>query len=516
MREEQKKVIQREMDRLEHLGIIWKGLTGYSSPVVLVKWKNQNLYQVCTDSCILNEKLVKINHAFPLVRDCIEQLGRKKCHYLSTMDLRDAFHTLRLALSSQKYCGNTPYYGSPTYHYLHMGMGMSVSPQIWQQFVNLVFQDDLIKCKQNFDVIMDDTFIHLTAKEHMDDLMDLFKVLRKYGLKLSPHKCQFFKKKIVYMGLEFQIQGDKVCYTPLKDKCDAIRNFESPKTLRQTRAFCGMVNFLSLFLSDLRRLLIPIYDLQKKAKKFKCTDEAEKAFNEINKLLVSPPVLKASTPDGLFRLESDTSREGVGGTLLQKQGDKWVVIGYHSKRLPKSAKNFGVTELELTGLLVNIHGFMQLLCNRYFEVLVDHKAIEYMVKSKTESPTTRLKTLLLKLSEYTIELKYQKGSEMHTSDALSQLHYFTDTPDDKDMIPLNFLQHITPNYIEHSYSHFVENFYIHKTKALDATPVKRKCGRPPKPKPEIPISKTRTPTVARTSTTRPQQHPRSLNNEVVS
>ena len=161
MREEQKKVIQKEMDRLEHLGII------------------------CT---------------------------------------------LQLALSSQKYCSITPYYGSPTYHYLCMGMGMSVSPQIWQQFVDLVFQDDLIKCKQNFDVIMDDTFIHSTAEEHMDDLMDLFKVLRKYGLKLSPHKCQFFKKKIVYMGLEFQIHKDKVCYTALKDKCDAIRNLESPKT----------------------------------------------------------------------------------------------------------------------------------------------------------------------------------------------------------------------------------------------------------------------------------------------
>ena len=209
MREEQKKVIQKEMDRLEHLGIIRKGLTGYSSPVVLEKWKNQNLYQVCNDFCIINEKLVQINHAFPLVRDCIEQLGKKKCHYLSTIDLRDAFHTLQLALSSQKYCRITPYYGSPTYHYLRMGMGMSMSPQIWQQFVDLVFQDDLIKHKQNFHVIMNDTFIHPTAEEHMDDLMDLFKVLRKYGLKLSPHKCQFFKKKIVYMGIKIQIQGDK-------------------------------------------------------------------------------------------------------------------------------------------------------------------------------------------------------------------------------------------------------------------------------------------------------------------
>ena len=149
------------------------------------------------------------------------------------------------------------------------------------------------------------------------------------------------------MGLEFQIQEDKVCYTPLKDKCDAIRNLESPKTLRQTRAFCGMVNFLSSFLPNLRRLLILIYDLQKKVKKFKWTEEADRAFNDIKKLLINPPVLKAPTPNSLFQLESDTSREGVGGTLLQKQGDEWVVIGYHSKRLPKSTKNFGVTDVRI-------------------------------------------------------------------------------------------------------------------------------------------------------------------------
>ena len=58
-----------------------------------------------------------------------------------------------------------------------MGKGMSVSPQIWQQFMDLVFQDDLIKHKQTFDVIMDNTFIHSTADKHMDDLLDLFKVL---------------------------------------------------------------------------------------------------------------------------------------------------------------------------------------------------------------------------------------------------------------------------------------------------------------------------------------------------
>ena len=153
-----------------------------------------------------------------------------------------------------------------------------------------------------------------------------------------------------------------------------------------------------------------------------------------------------------------------------------------SKRLPASAKNFEVTELKLTGLSVYIHGFMQLLCNQYFEVLVDHKAIEYMVKRKTETPTTRLKTLLLKLTKYTIDLKYQKGSKMHTSDALSRLHNLADTPDNKDVILLNLLQHFTPNYIEHEYLHWVDNLYVHKTKDYDMTQIKRKCGRPPKQK----------------------------------
>ena len=42
---------------------------------------------------------------------------------------------------------------------------------------------------------MDDTFIHSMAEEHMDDLMDLSKVLRKYGLKLSPTNVNFSRKR---------------------------------------------------------------------------------------------------------------------------------------------------------------------------------------------------------------------------------------------------------------------------------------------------------------------------------
>ena len=82
------------MDRLEKLGIIEIGLTGYSSPVLLVKHKQQDLYRVVTDFRVLNERLVRINHAFPLVQDCLDAIGNSECQVFTVIDLRDANHTL--------------------------------------------------------------------------------------------------------------------------------------------------------------------------------------------------------------------------------------------------------------------------------------------------------------------------------------------------------------------------------------------------------------------------------------
>ena len=89
---------------------------------------------------------------------------------------------------------------------------------------------------------------------------------------------------------------------------------------------------------------------------------------------------------------------------------------------------------------------------------------------------------------------------MHTSDALSQLQNIADMLNNKDIIPLNFLQHLAPNYIKHTYSHLVENFYVHNTKSIDTTQVKRKCGRPPKSKLENSNSNLKCTTTAITCT----------------
>ena len=102
---------------------------------------------------------------------------------------------------------------------------------------------------------------------------------------------------------------------------------------------------------------------------------------------------------------------------------------------------------------------------------------------------------------------------MHTSDALSRLHNLRDTPDNKVVIPFNFLQHFTPNYIEHAYSHWVENLYIHKTKDCNTTQVKRKRGRLPQQKTELDITKK---PAANSHTTRSEQANKNSKNKIIS
>ena len=256
---------------------------------------------------------------------------------------------------------------------------------------------------------------------------------------------------------------------------------KAPKSVKECQTFCGMVNFLSTFCKMLRKLLIPIYELTKKHACFLWTDKHKKAFEEIKQLLVKPPVLRMVSGNGFFRLESDTSRTAARATLYQWQNNEWVLVGYHSKRLPDAVRNYGVTELELTGLLANIHGFEQKLNNNYFEAIVDHKAIDYLIKTKHEPTSTRLITLLDRLNRYTFDLKYLEGSKLKVSKALSRL-YSEEKHKISDVIPLNFLLHFTDYQLHKESDHLANKFYAHKRTKLSAK-TRRNYDRQAKHKP---------------------------------
>ena len=107
--------------------------------------------------------------------------------------------------------------------------------------------------------------------------------------------------------------------------------------------------------------------------------------------LQKPPILHLPDNKGRFHLYSDTSKHTTGSALYQMQNGKPKLIAYASKRLPKAAQNYSITELEMCGLAINIASFSQLLKTVDFDAVVDHLALVHILKSKTEPATTRIK-----------------------------------------------------------------------------------------------------------------------------
>ena len=140
--------------------------------------------------------------------------------------------------------------------------------------------------------------------------------------------------------------------------------------------------------------------------------------------------------DGRFILYSDTSIEGTGSSLWQIQGGKPKLIGYASKTLPEACSRYSVTEMEMTGLFVNMNLWKNLLKHREFGAAVDHAAVAQIMKAKTEPATTRIMRLLDRLSACSFNLYYVKGGDMILSDYLSR-HRQKDL-DLSELIPISF------------------------------------------------------------------------------
>ena len=138
VREEDKAFIDKEMKQLCYMGILKEGLSAYSSPVMLISRKLTKDKRVVTNFRHLNMMIAKNSLAFPLVGDTFSVLGNSKCKVLPVFDLKDAFHSLRLSENSRRYCGILPYFGSSSYLYQRMPMGLNISLSIWQSYINAI------------------------------------------------------------------------------------------------------------------------------------------------------------------------------------------------------------------------------------------------------------------------------------------------------------------------------------------------------------------------------------------
>ena len=155
--------------------------------------------RVVTDFRHLNMRIAKNNLAYPLLKDTLILLEGSKHKVLSVLDLKDTFHLLRSTESSKKYCGILPYFGTASYLYQRMPIGLNISPTVWQSYIHAILS--CLSSRIYCEAIKDDLLLLTPNKQtHFVKLIDLPRALCKNGLNISPKECQLFKAELHNMG----------------------------------------------------------------------------------------------------------------------------------------------------------------------------------------------------------------------------------------------------------------------------------------------------------------------------
>ena len=203
--EKDKPIMDSQMNRLVSLGILSPNNTSHTSPVMLITHKVTQDKRPVVDFRLLNTRIRQRNTASLLMRDICNILGKSGCEVMSCVDIKDAFHSIRLNERSKEFCGILPYFGNTHYCYKILPMGLAISPAAWLMYVNMLL-DTFGPHKKSFIAIMDDLLIHSSKEDHFKLIEMLLEGLCAHGLKLSPKKSQLFCKELVYMGNVFSIK----------------------------------------------------------------------------------------------------------------------------------------------------------------------------------------------------------------------------------------------------------------------------------------------------------------------
>ena len=149
------------------------------------------------------------------------------------------------------------------------------------------------------------------------------------------------------MGTIIFIKDRKVCVKLLRRWLEAIQKLRPPTKPKGYQGFTGMVNCLSMFCPELKKLLKPIYDLTRKGRQFIWGKQQQEAFKEMKRRLVKTLILHMPNHEGRFHLYSDMRKFAAGSVLYQVQNGKPKLIAYTSKRLPEAVRSYSITDLEL-------------------------------------------------------------------------------------------------------------------------------------------------------------------------
>ncbi|GJQ66512.1 hypothetical protein Trydic_g5150 [Trypoxylus dichotomus] len=235
--------------------------------------------------------------------------------------------------------------------YVRMPFGLKNAPSTFQRVMNNVLREYLHKfCF----VYMDDVVIFSKSlHQHLVHIRQIFQKLKEYNLKVQLAKSEFLRKEVGFLGHVITPDGIK----PNPSKIHAIQNYSLPKTIKELRAFLGLVGYYRRFIRNFARVVQPL------------TRYLKKAYPDFDKT---------------FCLTTDASNVAIGGVLSQNSKP----IAFYSRSLNSAEKNYSTIERELLAIVECCKHFRPYLFGREFLIETDHKPLVWLFSLK--DPNSRL------------------------------------------------------------------------------------------------------------------------------
>jgi hypothetical protein len=221
------------------------------------------------------------------------------------------------------------------------------------------------------EVYMDDVITGLhTFEQHLEDLQKIFDRMRQHGLTMKLSKCQFFRKKLTFLGHDLTAIGIRANST----KIEAIQKIQPPTSLQELRTFLGVSGYYRRFIENYAKIAQPLTVLLRKNNLFKWDDKCQVAFEELKHRLVTAPILAFPDYKRPFKMETDASGYTLRCVLTQQGQDGLDhPIAYVSRTMTLAEKNYHTTEQECLAVVWGCQQFRPYIHGQRVDIYTDLK-----------------------------------------------------------------------------------------------------------------------------------------------
>ncbi|KAA0033327.1 pol protein [Cucumis melo var. makuwa] len=395
------KELKVQLQELLDKGFIRPSVSPWGAPVLFVKKKDGSM-RLCINYRELNKVTVKNHYPLPKIDDLFHQL--QGATVFSKIDLRSGYRQLRMRDSDIPKTAFRSRYGH--YEFIVMSFGLTNASAVFMDLMNRVFKDFL----DSFVIVfIDDILIYSkTEAEHEEHLHQDLEILRSNKLYAKFSKCEFWLKKVSFLGHVVSSEG--VSVDPAK--IEAVTNWPRPSTVSEIRSFLGLAGYYRRFVEDFSRITSPLTQLTRKGTPFVWSPACESSFQELKQKLVTAPVLTVPHGSGSFVVYSDASKKGLGCILMQ-QGK---VVAYASRQLKSHEQNYPTHDLELAAVVFALKIWRHYLYGEKIQIFTDHKSLKYFFTQKELNMRQRRWLELVK--DYDCEILYHSGKANVVADAL--------------------------------------------------------------------------------------------------